>query len=172
MYLKLIGILNKQIFFSKTPLFKLQEHKFYKCLKELKLNIITMIRWSEIMSKLEQMLLSKFTMISVPSCLLLTASLTKGQNNVQVDNYTYIEQAYKAEKNWMVLWADMSLTGKNVFSILQKYSCFKTRTVKFYKYRNINGPITKLCRLCMWQSWCTIFSLLLFIYLLFYSALI
>jgi len=50
------------------------------------------------MSKLEWMLLNKFTMTSVPSCLVLRAALTKGHNNIQVDNYTYIVHAYQAEK--------------------------------------------------------------------------
>lgn len=37
-------------------------------------------------------------MTSVPSCLSLTAALTKGQNNIQVGNYTYIVHASQAEK--------------------------------------------------------------------------
>ena len=61
------------------------EHKIYERLKALNLSIITMIRWSEIISKIEQMLLSKLTMTPVPSCLLLTTVLTKGHNNIQLD---------------------------------------------------------------------------------------
>jgi hypothetical protein len=146
-YLKLIGILNKQVtfIFSKPSFFNLLKHKIYECLKALKLNIITVIRWYEIMSKLEQMLLSKLTMTSVPSCHLLTAALTKGHNNIQVDNYTYIVHAYQAEKNRMVLWADMSLIGKSVFSILQKclLLCFKTRRVKILQISKYNWPYHK-----------------------------
>ena len=73
------------------------------------------------------MLLSKFTMTSVPSCHLLTAALTKGHNDIQVDNYTYIVQAHQAEKTiWFYeqtcLWLAKMFSGfwKNVCCCVPK----------------------------------------------------
>jgi hypothetical protein len=123
--LKFIGILNKQAKFfekKKKSFFNLLERKIYEHLKVLKVIIITIVRWSEIMSKLEQMLLSIFTMTFVPSCLLLTAALTKGQNNIQIDNNTYIVHACQAEKTgWC--YKQTCLWLAQMFSVFCKNVC-------------------------------------------------
>jgi hypothetical protein len=88
------------------------------------------------------MLLCQYTLTSTTSSFLLIEILNKSHNNPQVHRYKKL-----------VLWADKSLPGKNIFNTLKAclLLCSKQRTIKIYKYQNVRGPHYK----ALWVAFLT-----------------
>jgi len=72
---------------------------------------------------------------------LLIEVLNKSHNNPQVHRYKEL-----------VLWADKSLSGKNVLNTLKACLLLCSKwTVKIYKYQNVSGPHYK----ALWTAFLT-----------------